>query len=177
MASEATFTERQEAIRGVIPDERDVETALRRLVAEMRARYGFRTGLDDAALAAVVRGFYAGASDADIAGRLGVPAKQVSRARTNLHLFRPDDADAPFELSTLRDALSEGATVAEIALELDVPESVAGRYAGVVRRRADARRSGYYYPGEFESLLGVTDGRDLAVLSLTDRRTMDEVVD
>ena len=47
----------------------------------------------------------------------------------------------------------------------------------MLHRLADARRSGHYYPGEFEALLGLADGRDLAAASLTDRRTMDEVVD
>jgi hypothetical protein len=177
VATESTFTEHQEAARGAVPDDRDVETGLRELIAEMRARYGFRSGLDDAALAAVVRGFYAGSSDGEIAERLGVRAGQVARARRNLHLFRPADTDAPFDLVALREALSAGATAAEAAGELGVPESTASRYAGVLRRRADARRSGYYYPAEFESLLGVADGRDLAALSLVDRRTMDEVVD
>ena len=177
MTTESTFTEPQEATRGAVPDDDDVEARLRALVAEMRERYGFRTGLDDTALAAVVRGFYAGASDADLAARLDVSTRQVARARANLHLFRPADTDAPFDLGTLRAALREGRTVTEIALELDVPESTVSRYAGVLRRRADARRSGYHYPGEFESLLGVADGRDLAATSLVDRRTMDEVVD
>lgn len=177
VATESTFTERQEPTRGAVPDDRDVETRLRALVAEMRERNGFRTALDDAALAAVVRGFYAGASDADLADRLDVSARQVARARANLHLFRPADTDAPFDRGTLRTALREDRTVAEIARELGVPESTVGRYAGVLRRRADARRSGYHYPGEFESLLGVADGRDLAATSLVDRRTMDEVVD
>lgn len=177
VTTESTFTEPQEATRGAVPDDRDVEARLQALVAEMRERYGFRTGLDDAALAAVVRGFYAGASDADLADRLGVSPRQVARARANLHLFHPADTDAPFDLGTLRAALREGRTVAEIARELGVPESTASRYAGVLRRRTDARRSGYHYPGEFESLLGVADGRDLAATSLMDRRTIDEVVD
>lgn len=142
---------------GAVPGDGDVEAALHGLIAEMRARYGFRTGLDDAALAAVVRGFYAGASDADFAERPGVSARQVARPRVDLHLFRPADADAPFDLGALRVALSEGRTVAEVAFRLGVSESTAGRYAGVPRRRVDARRSGYYYPGEFESLLGVAD--------------------
>ncbi|MFC6938895.1 conditioned medium-induced protein 4 [Salinirubellus sp. GCM10025818] len=177
VAAESTFTEHQEVARGAVLDDRDVEAGLRELVAGMRARYGFRSGLDDAALAAVVRGFYAGSSDDGVAERLGVTARQVARARRNLHLFRPADTDAPFDLSALRGALSGGVTAAEAARELGVPESTASRYAGVLRRRADARRSGYYYPAEFESLLGIADGRDLAAVSLVDRRTMAEIVD
>lgn len=177
VATESTFTEHQEVTRGTILDDHEIEAALRALVSEMRDRYGFRTSLDDAALAAIVRGFYAGASDADVAERLGVSPEQVARARVNLHLFRPEDTAAPFDLAALRAALREGRTVAEAALALDAPESTVSRYASVLRRQSEARRSGYRYPGEFESLLGVADGRDLAATSLTDRRTMDEVVD
>lgn len=152
VATESVFTERQEAARGAVPDDRDVESGLRRLVAEMRERYGFRTALDDAALATVVRGVYAGASGADLAGRLGVTAGTVARARVNLHLFRPGDTDAPFDPAALRALLDEGRTVAEAAAALGVPRSTASRYAGVLRRRTDARRSSYRYPAEFESL-------------------------
>lgn len=177
MTTESTFVESQEAARGAVPDDSELEADLRALVAEMRDRYGFRTKLDDAALVAVVRGFYDGASDAELAGTLDASSEQVVRARINLHLFRPEDTAASFDLADLRAMLREGVTVAEAAHELGVPESTVSRYAGVLRRQAAARRSGYHYPGEFESLLGVADGRDLAAVSLTERRTMDEVVD
>jgi hypothetical protein len=177
VTTESTFTEPQEATRGTVPDDRDVEAALRALVVEMRDRYGFRTALDDAALAAAVRGFYAGATDADLADRLGVSTEGVARARANLHLFRPEDTAAPFDVGALGTMLRDGLTVAEAAIELGVPESTVGRYAGVLRRRADARRSSYLYPSEFETLLGVADGRDLAATARGDRRAMAEVVD
>lgn len=177
MTTESTFVESQQAARGAVPDDRDVEAALRALVAEMRDRYGFRTKLDDAALAAIVREFYDGASDAEIAEALDASSEQVARARASLHLFRPEDTAAPFDIVSLRAMLREGATVAEAAAELGTPESTVGRYAVVLRRQAEARRSGYHYPGEFESLLGVADGSDLAAVSLAERRTMDEVVD
>ena len=56
VASESTFTERQEPTRGTVPDDGDLEARLRALVAEMRERYGFRTTLDDVALAVVPGG-------------------------------------------------------------------------------------------------------------------------
>ena len=48
---------------------------------------------------------------------------------------------------------------------------------GEVFRRFDDTAQPGEERAEFESLLGVADGRDLAALSLVDRRTMDEVVD
>jgi hypothetical protein len=177
MTAESTFVESQEAARGAVPDDRDLDAALRAVVTGMRERYGFRTTLDDAALAVIVRGFYVGLGDAELATSLDITSERVARARVNLHLFRPEDTAAPFDVGDLRDILREGATVAEAARALDESESTVSRYAGVLRRQAAARRSGYRYPGEFETLLGVADGRDLAAASLTDRRTMDEVVD
>lgn len=133
------------------------------------------SGLDDAALTAVIRGFYAGANDADLAERLGVSTGQVVRARINRPPFRSADTDAPFGLSTLRDALSEGATATDTA-RTPRPgvdrEPVRGRAPQAGRRPSER-----LLPGEFGSLLGIADGHDLAVASLTDRRTMDDVVD
>lgn len=107
-----TFTESQEASEGDLIDDAEVDRRLRDVVARMRRRYEFATPLDDAALAVLVRRFYAaaGRDDADEERRAGAdraavddaderlatgldrrPA-EVRAARFDLHLFRPGEA-------------------------------------------------------------------------------------
>jgi DNA-directed RNA polymerase specialized sigma24 family protein len=177
LGGESTFTEHQEASRGDVPDDAEVDARLERLVRELREESGFRTRLDDAALVAIVRGYYDGEADAEMADRLGVSTEQVARARVNLRLFRPADRAGPFDGAALRELLDDGATAAEAAAALDVSESAVRRYAHVLRVQRDARRSGYRYAEEFEEHLGIADDARIAHTHLVDRRTMDEVVD
>jgi transposase-like protein len=176
LGGEPTSTERQHARRGDFPDEATVDERLGRVVERMRERYGFRTSLDRPALVAVVRGYYAGRSDAEVADRLGVSPETVARARVNLHLFRPADTEARFDVDALRTLLDGGANVADAAAELGVAPTTAGEYARVLRVQQEARVSGYRYPEEFEELLEV-DTERLGRTYRTDRRTMEEVVD
>jgi hypothetical protein len=108
---------------------------------------------------------------------LGASPDQVARARVNLHLFRPADTAASFDVGRLRELLDENVPVETAAAELDASPTTVRRYAHVLRVQEAARRSGYRYPGEFEELLGVADDARLASTHLLDRRTMDEVVD
>lgn len=94
VGSQTTFTEYQTERRGSLLSERDVDDRLAAVIRDMRARYGFRTSLSDAQLVAVVRGYYAGPSDAEIANRLGISKDVVARARSNVHLFRPNEPAA-----------------------------------------------------------------------------------
>lgn len=87
-----TFTEPQETPVGDVLADAEVDRALQAVVAQMREQYGFASPLDDAALTAVVRRFYAGSDDATIAVALEQPTAVVRTARFDLHLFRPREA-------------------------------------------------------------------------------------
>lgn len=176
LGGEPTSTERQAPARGALPDDATLDARLGRVVDRMRERYGFRTSLDEGALVTVVRGYYAGESDAELAGALDTSPETVARARVNLHLFHPADTHATFDVDALGDLLEAGVSVADAAAELGVAETTAARYAHVLRVRHEARLSGYRYPEEFEELLDV-DTERLGRTYRTDRRTMDEVVD
>lgn len=171
-----TSTERQTPARGSLLDEATLEARLGAVVDRMRERYGFRTSLDSTALATIVRGYYAGRTDAELADALDVSAETVARARVNVHLFRPADTAATFDVDTLRRLLDAGASVEEAAEELGVAPTTTARYAHVLAVQHEARVSGYRYPEEFEELLDV-DTERLGRTYRTDRRTMEEVVD
>jgi DNA-binding CsgD family transcriptional regulator len=118
----------------------------------MRENLEFATSLDDEELATVVRQFYAGDSDTEIARTLDTTAKTVARARADLHLLRDSDTDAPFDLDRLRDR-QDDAPVSEMADELDVSESTVRRYRRVVDTQAEIQRTNDRYRAEFENTL------------------------
>lgn len=176
MGGAPTSTERQTPARGSLLDEATLEARLGAVVERMRERYGFRTSLDSTALATIVGGYYAGRTDAELADALDVSAETVARARVNVHLFRPADTAATFDVGTLRSLLDAGASVEEAAEELGVAPTTAARLAHVLAVQHEARVSGYRYPEEFEELLDV-DTERLGRTYRIDRRTMEEVVD
>jgi hypothetical protein len=152
VTDEETVTESQEDTHGSLNSEADVEQRLRDVVAQMRDEQDFETTLSDEDLVTVVRGYYAGESDADIAADLGdADEETVARARVDLHLFR--DADAPFDLVELRDLLEDDADVADCAAELDASESTVRHYRRVVAAKDTARTVNHRYTGEFENVL------------------------
>jgi transposase len=151
VTDEATVTERQEDARGSLTgDGRDAEEHLRGVVADMREATSFSTDLDDEALVRVVRGFYEGESDTEIAEALDASRSVVFRARMDLHLVRDRDTDAPFDLADLRDLLAEDWSVEDLADELDVSTSTVRRYTRVVETQAAARRVSNRYRSAFE---------------------------
>jgi hypothetical protein len=155
VADEETVTESQADTRGSLAPREDAEERLLETIAGMRERLGFATTLSDEELLTVVRGFYAGDSDAEIARALGDASlsKTVSRARIDLHLLRETDTDAPFDLDALRADLDAGCGVADLAAELEVSESTVRRYQRVVETENEIRRVNDRFRSEFESVL------------------------
>jgi len=155
ITDESTVTERQEETRGSLSSDEKVDERLGRVVEKMRARYEFDTSLSDADLVTVVRGFFDDDSDQEIAHMLGDEslAGTVTRARTDLHLLRDADADAPFELSRLRTLVEKDAPVETCAEKLDVSESTVRRYRRVVEAQNECRRANERYVNEFENIL------------------------
>ena len=167
VAEDATVTERQEESRGSLATEAGVDDRLHDVVASMRDRFDFRTALPTAALVTVVRGFYEGASDSEIASRLDdEPAPEtVARARIDLHLVTDRDRDAPFDLDALRDALDDDRPVSAIAEDLGTSQSTVRRYRQVVETERARKVVNGRYRDEFDRLLA---DRDLEE-RLTDR--------
>ncbi|USZ66825.1 helix-turn-helix domain-containing protein [Halorussus salilacus] len=155
VTDESTVTERQEETHGSLSSETEVEERLEAVVAEMRERYDFATTLSDEELVTVVRGYYAGDSDAEIARELGDASlgKTVSRARIDLHLIRESDTDAPFDLDALRDLLDDGASTTDAADALDVSESTVRRYRRIIETRQEKQTANDRFTDEFENVL------------------------
>lgn len=159
VADDATVTERQEQSRGSLAADEGRNDQLRSVVDSMRDRYEFRTDLPTAQLVSVVRGFFDGASDAELAEELpSAPSPEaVFHARLDLHLVAETDRDAPFDLDQLRDAVDDGRLTDEVADALGESESTVRRYRQVVETDRERRAVGDRYREEFERLLADGD--------------------
>jgi hypothetical protein len=100
VADDETVTESQEEVRGSITvDDDEIEERLRSTIASIEERDDATAARDGAwetftrdDLVELVRLFYAGEDDADIAGELGgVDAGDVARARVDLHLVTEEE--------------------------------------------------------------------------------------
>lgn len=178
VAGEGSFVERQQQERGRVHSADEVQADLTAVVAQMRAAYGFRSSLSDDALAVVVRRFFAGDDDAELAERLGVSTAVVARARINCHLFRPADTDASFDLRALQTLLDDGLSDAACAEPLDVGASTVAHYRHVLAARRAALRAGDRWVLQFADVVSsagiVTDKRRADVV---ERRTLESIQD
>lgn len=151
VTDEDTVTEKQEDDRGSLTgDSENTDERLGEVVAEMRTVYEFTTDLNDKALVRIVHGFYEGESDAAVAEALDVSRSVIFRARMDLHLVRDRDTEAPFDIEDLREMVSDGRSVADIAAEFDVSESTVRRYRRVVEAQTESRQVSQRYRSEFE---------------------------
>ncbi|MFB6130019.1 MAG: conditioned medium-induced protein 4 [Salinigranum sp.] len=149
-----TVTENQEETRGSLSHDRgDVTERVLELIGTMRERYEFESGLDDEALLGVVRGYYDGDSDAELAAALGVDEGVAVRARMDLHLVRAEDREAPFDLEELRALVADGVDLETCARDLDSDVETVGRYRAVVETETEATRANDRFRDEFEELL------------------------
>lgn len=165
------FTEPQQQPRGVVRPDDDIDRGVRALVADVRTREGLRTTLSDGDLVGVVRGFYAGRSDHDVAADLDVSTTTVFRARMGLHLF--DERDAPPELDPVIRRLRAGESPADVATRLDVSRAAVDRVDRLLAARRAARRVNYRYTTGFADLLdGDSTSVDLDRQVWEDRRAL-----
>jgi hypothetical protein len=156
VADEETVTERQEDPRGSIAvDEEEIEDRLRSTIASMEDRYEVAPGFARDDLVEIVRLFYAGKDDAEIAREIGeVDTSDVARARIDLHLVTDADREGPIDLDDLRERLDAGQAIAEIAAECGESESRLERHRRVAEIEAERRAVGDRFRGAFEHALG-----------------------
>jgi DNA-binding NarL/FixJ family response regulator len=99
ISSSTKVIEKQAKLHGDLKGSEEIERRLREVVSDMCERYSIQTKLTPEQLATLVRLFYKGLSDTEIAEGLGDRAlnKTVSRARIKLHLFRRSDLKPPLK--------------------------------------------------------------------------------
>lgn len=160
---EESVTEDQQEDRGELSDEAaaaDAPERVRDLVARMRERYAFESGLDDDELAELVLGFYADQSDAELADTIGVDEETVFTARMDLHLLREADRDGPFPFEELRELVVADVPLAERAERLGADEEPVAHYSQVAQAELRSTRANHRFVDEFAELLTDADLSD-----------------
>lgn len=137
--------EKQATRHGSLRGSSEIEHALLGVVEEMVKQYNIQTKLSPEQLATVVRLFYKGLSDTEIAERLGDRAlnKTVSRARIKLHIFRESDLKPPFDKAEFIRLSEEGRSVKEMAEILGVAPSTISEYRNIFESQKASERDGY----------------------------------
>jgi len=151
VAGEDTVTERQEAGHGsLLSDDEGVEERLLAVIDSLRERFGIDTDLDDTALVTVVQRYYEGDDDAAIAEAVDADPETVFRARTDLHLLREADTDAPFDLVRLH---GDDTDPEAVAAEFDLDDATLERYQRVADAQRAARQVSQRFQSEYEDVL------------------------
>jgi DNA-binding NarL/FixJ family response regulator len=137
--------EKQAIRHGSLRGSSEIERALLGVVKEMVKQYNIQTKLSPEQLSTVVRLFYKGLSDTEIAERLGDRAlnKTVSRARIKLHIFRESDLKPPFDKAEFVRLSEEGRSVKEMAEILGVAPSTISEYRNIFESQKASERDGY----------------------------------
>lgn len=163
VADEETVTESQAETRGSLAGPEDSSTErLRVVVDEMRDRFEFDTDLHTEALCRIVRLFYDGTDDADLATTLDITPEQAFRARMDLHLVQEDvgteygDELDEATLDAVREATGDGdgkAVAERVAADRDTVE----RALAVIEARNRSRRTSHRFRTRFEEILTDAD--------------------
>jgi DNA-binding NarL/FixJ family response regulator len=145
MGTSTKVVEKQATQHGALRGSSDIERALLGIVKEMIKHYNIQTKLTSEQLATVVRLFYKGLSDTEIAEQLGDRAlnKTVSRARIKLHLFRESDLKPPFDKNEFILLSEAGKSVKEMAEALGVAPSTISEYRNIFESQKAAEKDGY----------------------------------
>jgi DNA-binding CsgD family transcriptional regulator len=145
MGTSTKVVEKQATQHGALRGSSDIERALLGIVKEMIKHYNIQTKLTSEQLATVVRLFYKGLSDTEIAEQLGDRAlnKTVSRARIKLHLFRESDLKPPFDKNEFIRLSEAGKSVKEMAEALGVAPSTISEYRNIFESQKAAEKDGY----------------------------------
>lgn len=137
--------EKQATRHGSLRGSGEIERALLGVVREMIKQYGIQTKLTAEQLSTVVRLFYKGLSDTEIAEQLGDRAlnKTVSRARIKLHLFRNTDLKPPFDRDEFLRLTDASKSVKEMAECLRVAPSTISEYRNIFDSQKASEKDGY----------------------------------
>ena len=157
ISSNTKVVEKQATLHGDLKGSEEIERKLLMVVSDMSKRYNIQTKLTLEQLATVVRLFYKGLSDTEIAEELEDRAlnKTVSRARIKLHLFRESDLKPPFEKQEFVKLNDVGLSVKEMSERLGVAPSTISEYKNIFECQKAAERDGF--TKRFEEIISDQD--------------------
>jgi len=169
--------EKQATQHGNLRGSSEIEHALLGVANEMIKTYNIQTKLKPEQLATVIRLFYKGLSDTEIAERLGDRSlnKTVSRARIKLHLFRESDLKAPFDKAEFLRLSKAKKSVKEMAEALGVAPSTISEYRNIFESQQVAERD--KFTKRFEEILSDQDVSERMVASHISKDGLQDTID
>lgn len=177
ISSSTKVVEKQATLHGDLKGSGEIERKLREVVSDMCKRYNVQTKLNPEQLATVVRLFYKGLSDTEIAEQLGDRAlnKTVSRARIKLHLFRESDLKPPFEKQEFSKLAEASLSVKEMSERLGVAPSTISEYKNIFECQAAAEKDGY--TKRFEEIISDQDVSERMVTHISKDDGLQDTMD
>lgn len=169
VAGTDTVTERQENERGTLSpvDDERVDRRLRGILEELGETFGFGTGLSDDQRVELVRGFYRGESDADLADTIEANEATVVAARLELHLFRDSDTDTPVPWDDFRRRLREHED-GDVAAEFDLDLETVRQYRAVAEARDEARSVSHRFRSAYRDVIPDADLAEPLIQDVTE---------
>jgi DNA-binding NarL/FixJ family response regulator len=169
--------EKQATQHGNLRGSSEIERALLGVAKEMIKTYNIQTKLIPEQLATVIRLFYKGLSDTEIAERLGDRSlnKTVSRARIKLHLFRESDLKTPFDRAEFLRLSEAKKSVKEMAEALGVAPSTISEYRNIFESQQVAERD--KFTKRFEEILSDQDVSEHMVASHISKDGLQDTID
>jgi DNA-binding CsgD family transcriptional regulator len=169
--------EKQATQHGNLRGSSEIERALLGVATEMIKTYNIQTKLIPEQLATVIRLFYKGLSDTEIAERLGDRSlnKTVSRARIKLHLFRESDLKTPFDRAEFLRLSEAKKSVKEMAEALGVAPSTISEYRNIFESQQVAERD--KFTKRFEEILSDQDVSEHMVASHISKDGLQDTID
>lgn len=157
VSDEETVTESQAEERGTLADRNEsVEDRLRETIRTMREKFDFSSSLAAEQYPQVVRSFYAGEDDEEIAAELDCSTGEVFEARLDLHLVRGSDIPEAIE-EDLAEQADTDVDTAELADRLGVDQTLAGRARQALDAERRSRLVSYRFRTAFEETLTDAD--------------------
>lgn len=162
VSDEETVTESQTDERGSMTDsDGDIGDRLRAVITEMREEFSFRTDLDVETLEEVIRLFYDGRDDEEIADALSIGNETAFHARMDLHLVHDDELQADgigkATIDHVRERYAAGHEPSMIADQLECDANAVEHIWMVIETRNRARRVSHRYRTAFEEILTDAD--------------------
>ena len=158
VAEEDTVTEsQQEGPGSLTADERAVDSRLREVIEQIDETFTLSAEFTDEEHCEVVRRFYAGDDDEEIATALDREPAAVFRARMDLLLLHETDRPDEHLESTVREHLDADERAGTVAETAGVNERTARRAVAAVEAANRSRRVSHRFRTAFEEILTDAD--------------------
>lgn len=156
VSDEESVTESQSEDRGSLLTEQGGD--LWAVIEKLREKFGFELSLSDGQRERLVKEFYDGTDDDQLAATLDIDAETVFRARMELHLIREDEPALDEE--TVKEIRASDSEAEALAAEVGVSADEVRQCRAVLAARERSRRVSQRFRTAYEERLTDTELTD-----------------